>query len=1081
MAADSKEGRLSELVVAWVERRERGEHVPAEALCPDDPGLAAELRRRIEELGGTGSLMSTPGPITFPAVPGSTDDGAVTATPSEAACDPLFAACSSRYRDLRFHAQGGLGTVYLGHADDLNRDVALKFVKSDLASDPNVRRRFLREAEVTGRLEHPGIVPVYAVGEDGHGHPCYTMRFIRGRTLEDAILDLHAPAPGGVPSSSGRSERLTGLRSLVRRFISVCYTIAYAHSRGVLHRDIKPRNIMLGPYDETLVVDWGLAKVLGQEDGLQAAEASGEGRIGPLSGGGSMVPTEGILGTPQFMSPEQFEGDSERIGPASDIYSLGATLYLILTGRHPFRGRDLLAVRKLVTSGEFPRPRSVARDVPRALEAICLKAMALQPSDRYAGAQDMAADLERWLADEPVSAWREPLTIRARRWLSRHRTLVISGAAAAFVALAGSAVIALIQVQANRELRAANARESRARRQAVDRFDLALEAIETYHCGAGRDALLKQPEFQDLRKNLLQPPLLFYRKLTELLEADETADATSRAGLARAYGDLASLSDSLGSKEDAGKAYDRALDLRESLARAEPRNLAYTREAAKVRSQLAAWLRSQGRHEEALRSYQQAADSQESLFREHPEDIALRRDLGGTYADRGVVLREMGKPGEALRDHERALEVRTRLSEEDPRNVSKRIDLAKSLMNMGVLHTYGGRQAEALESYEQALAVQKALRADAPDDDQVKHELAMTHNNIGIVNEAIGRWAEALTAYGEAGVLFEELARARPAVVKYQNEVAAVHNNRGLLLAKARPDEAREEYHRALEIRQRLVHDHPSVVEYRLDFAATQVNLGVLETETRHHEPAVAAHRAALAIFERLVKEHRSVVEFRYYLGGTLSNLAESELGLNRPADAAARCLRAGEILSQFVTEFPSEPAYRSTLGTALVNRGLALDALGRKEEALGELRRGIEQERIALERAPAVAEYRRLLSKHYGELAQVLLGLGRCQEAFDTILLRQQLWPRDPSELYKAARDFCACMGPGQTAQGDAAFHTRCADGAIGALRRAIESGFRDATELQSDAALEAIRPRREFQELVADARFPNEPFPAK
>src|SRR5262249_43812131 len=149
-----------------------------------------------------------------------------------------------------------------------------------------------------------------------------------------------------------------------------------------------------------------------------------------------------------------------------------------------------------VTSGQFPRPRSIARDVPQALEAICLKAMALQPSDRYAGAQDIAADLERWLADEPVSAWREPWTIRTRRWLSRHRTLVICGAAAALVALAGSAVIALIQVQANRELRAANARESRARRQAVDRFDLALEAIETYHSGAGRDALLKQPEFQ---------------------------------------------------------------------------------------------------------------------------------------------------------------------------------------------------------------------------------------------------------------------------------------------------------------------------------------------------------------------------------------------------------------------------------------------------------------------------------------------------------------------------------------------------------------------------------------------------------
>ncbi len=136
------------------------------------------------------------------------------------------------------------------------------------------------------------------------------MRFIRGRTLEEAILELHRAAPAGESSAAGRSRRLTGLRSLVRRFISVSYTIAYAHSRGVLHRDIKPRNIMLGPYDETLVVNWGLAKVIGQEDGLAGVGTSGETRMGPLSGDGSMIPTEGLLGTPQFMSPEQFEGQT---------------------------------------------------------------------------------------------------------------------------------------------------------------------------------------------------------------------------------------------------------------------------------------------------------------------------------------------------------------------------------------------------------------------------------------------------------------------------------------------------------------------------------------------------------------------------------------------------------------------------------------------------------------------------------------------------------------------------------------------------------------------------------------------------
>jgi tetratricopeptide (TPR) repeat protein len=188
--------------------------------------------------------------------------------------------------------------------------------------------------------------------------------------------------------------------------------------------------------------------------------------------------------------------------------------------------------------------------------------------------------------------------------------------------------------------------------------------------------------------------------------------------------------------------------------------------------------------------------------------------------------------------------------------------------------------------------------------------------------------------------------------------------------------------------------------------------------------------------------------------------------------------VRAGEILSKFVAEFPREPAYRCTLGTALANHGMALDALGQKQEALDALRRGIEQERIALDRSPVVAEYRRLLSRHYASQSSILLGLGRREEAFATTVLKEQLWPSDPVENYNAACEFCACIGPATLAPGDEAFRNRCHAAAIEVLRRAIQSGFRDATKLRSNPALATIRTRREFLTLIEDASFPEDPF---
>jgi serine/threonine protein kinase len=342
-----------------------------------------------------------------------------------------------RFRILRPHARGGLGEVFVARDEELKREVALKEIQTRHADQPESRARFLLEAEVTGGLEHPGIVPVYGLGTYADGRPFYAMRFIKGDSLKDAIAAFHAAQSRG----QSDSERSLGLRQLLGRFVDVCNAIAYAHSRGVLHRDLKPGNVMLGKYGETLVVDWGLAKVLGQADG--------ETTEGVLTSSGDSALTQAgrALGTPAFMSPEQATGRLDRLGPASDVYSLGATLYCLLTGRAPFAEADVGAVLGKVERGDFPRPREVRSDIPAPLEAVCLKAMALKPEDRYASAKDLADEVERWLADEPVRAWREPWRVRLGRWRRRHPALVTGTAALAVTALVAVAVGGLLLSQ----------------------------------------------------------------------------------------------------------------------------------------------------------------------------------------------------------------------------------------------------------------------------------------------------------------------------------------------------------------------------------------------------------------------------------------------------------------------------------------------------------------------------------------------------------------------------------------------------------------------------------------------------------
>ena len=336
---------------------------------------------------------------------------------------------TNRFKIIRRHAEGGLGLVSLAEDMHFGRDVAVKEIKEGFAYNPQNRSRFIYEAEITGRLEHPGVVPVYAIGRHQDGRPYYAMRFVTGSSLSKAIKELHKP--------DEQDQFHTRLRSLLARFQSVCNTIEYAHSRNVIHRDLKPDNIMMGGYGENLVVDWGLAKSLktqGSENKTESVtqnqQSNSHTRIGS------------VVGTPYYMSPEQASGESTTVGPQSDVYSLGATLYEILTGHAPFRDQNIESVMqllRLVREGKPTRPRELNPRIPKPLEAICLAAMETKSERRYESAAQIAIDIEQFLADGRVSVAKETFAERVGRWSRKHRSWTLAiGASVLAIALATS-------------------------------------------------------------------------------------------------------------------------------------------------------------------------------------------------------------------------------------------------------------------------------------------------------------------------------------------------------------------------------------------------------------------------------------------------------------------------------------------------------------------------------------------------------------------------------------------------------------------------------------------------------------------
>ncbi len=351
---------------------------------------------------------------------------------------------TARYELIRKLGQGGLGAVWLAKDVNLQRYVALKEIRNPEQASHASLNRFRREAEITGRLEHPGIVPVYQLGEDlTTGRLFYTMRFLGKQTLQDAICEYHERRNEGADSPMI-------LRNLLTAFVSVCQAIGHAHSRKVIHRDLKPENIAIDNFGQVIVIDWGLAKVLdnvGPNDTFVDMLGSG------LDDSRRTIAGQ-VLGSPLYMAPEQASGRIDEIDERTDVFGLGAILFAILSGSAPHEGtwggsgnanaRDILTS---ISTKPTPRAREVNPDVDPALDAICTKAMAKRSYNRYESATELAEDIQRWMAGEPVEPYREAIMQRISRWTKYHRRLSQLIALGILVATIGGATLAIASRQ----------------------------------------------------------------------------------------------------------------------------------------------------------------------------------------------------------------------------------------------------------------------------------------------------------------------------------------------------------------------------------------------------------------------------------------------------------------------------------------------------------------------------------------------------------------------------------------------------------------------------------------------------------
>jgi tetratricopeptide (TPR) repeat protein len=860
-------------------------------LSEHDLGFA-EYRRRFPQFGPTLENW-------LAAAPESTHIEA--SAPRPRAETAQFPTDLPDYRILGRLGRGGMGIVYEALQISLNRVVALKMIRAGVDAGPDELARFQIEAEALADLQHPNIVAVHEVGRH-HSCPFLTMEFLDGGSLHDLL--------------SGRPQQARTAASLVETLARAMHC---AHLRGIVHRDLKPANILLqakseirNPKSETVtamrasdfefrtsdftpkITDFGLAKRLQ------------EGRRQTVTGM--------IVGTPNYMAPEQAEGRSDKVGPLADVYALGAVLYEMLTGKPPFEGETQLDTIRKVLSDEPTSPRAHQPTVPRDLSTICLKCLEKHPERRYRSAEVLADDLRRYLNGEPILARATGPAERIWKWAKRRP----AQAALACVVLTAVALTAGILIYSYRKI-------SIAYGESQENAAVAFDAVDHLYTRMAEERLLDEPNKDPLREELLARAPALYERIAR----QPSLDPAVRRQTALAWFRLGDIHRVLDQADKAEAEFQQAIERQEALCREEPNNAIYQDELAESHIWLGELLReNQQRLLDAEPHFREALDCRRRALELTTHDAAMRRKLSlgvaRSHYNLGIVAMDTARPDQARVEYDRAVSDLSTLLLAAPDDVNCRQDLARALVNRGILNKENERLEQARADYNAARDHLANLRRRVPNRVAYKYEYAVVQQNLGNLFAGMDSATEASAARQDALRLLKELTSDFADRPRYKKKLANTLNSQGIALDAAGDRHGAEQcWKEACNLLEPLAKDPSAPPDYKAILGIALGNLGWLKTEEKNWSEARPLIQAALADLHEGASPQLKRKDYESALRNNTLTLAETLVQLGEHAAAVA----AAERLSSLTPEH----ALNSYYAACYIARCIPL-ALGDKQ-----------------------------------------------------------------------------------------------------------------------------------------------------
>ncbi len=1033
----------------------------------------AELRRRVEAL-----LKAHDDPGELPAAePEPTGAYVPAVEPGQ-----IFAG---RYKLREKLGEGGMGVVYVAdQIEPVQRRVALKVIRAGLDTQ-RLLARFEQERQALALMDHPHIAKVFDAGVDEGGRPYFAMELVKGLPLTRYCDDA----------------RLSP-RQRLELFIPVCQAVQHAHQKGIIHRDLKPSNILVGLYDGRpvpKVIDFGVAKATGP----RLTEHSVYTEVGS------------IIGTLEYMAPEQAELNNLDIDTRSDIYALGVILYELLAGAVPFSRNELeqaglaemlRAIKereplkpstKLSQSGTLPsiaaqrqtEPHKLTALVRGELDWIVMKALEKDRGRRYETANGFGMDVQRYLAGEPVLAAPASTTYRLRKFVRRHRGPVVAAGLVLLTLVVGIAGTAWGLLRAEQQRQSAETKE----REAMDERNAKDVALKAEQQARADEVKARRQAFDALRsmtadvveRKFAQGAVLtdddraFLRGVIAQYDAFAAikGDAPgSRWVRAEGRFRVGAMRSTLGEFQEAEQDYDQALRLYKQLADDFPDQPDFHHGLASSLNNRGLLLSDHGRFQEARKDFDQALSIYKRLAAEFPSRLRFRDELAKTYNNEGLLLSKTGRLQEAEKDYDQALSIQKQLAADFPDRPDCRQDLARSHHSRGILLYSTGRTQEAAQDYDQALSIYQRLAGDFPSRPEFRHDLAGIVINRGLLLYTMGRLQEAEKDYDQALSIQKQLAADFPSRPQFRQVLVSSYNNRGNLLgATGRLKEAEKDYDQALGIQKQLAADFPDRPEFRKQLALSHNNRAFLLSAAGRLREAEKDYDQALGIFLQLAGAFPSRPEFRQDLVMSYNNRGILMRKTDRLQEAEKDYEQALRIARQLAADFPNEPDRQNELAATCVNLALIHQQRGNWADAKRLLLEGRPHHLVALKANAGHPMYRRFYRNHLNVLTEVHAGLLEQQDAVRTAEIRRDLGWDAPADAYGAACAVSLCIPivakhdklDAKQRQAAARFY---GDQAMKLLREAVRRGFKDVPHMKKDSDLDPLRQRNDFQQLLTE-----------